>query len=173
MVPHPLHKPLRFFADGLRYVYLSDSCFFSVEDGGPTGLELLRLLDQCDLSASRCSTPCISPSPSLLIGPGLLPLTARLKLGPLQSSMHSNASSSSGPGDAQAERDAEVSVRVRFLKAWMGLQKNVVIRADWCVIVASSTGAIQILGKIILVLICHTLHSCKFYTADERMYKPE
>ena len=87
---------------------------FSVEDGGPSGLELLRLLDQCDLSASRCSTPCISPSPSLLIGPGVLPLTARLKLGPLQSSMHSNASSSSGPGDAQAEQDAEVIVCVRF-----------------------------------------------------------
>ena len=81
-----------------------------MEDGGPSGLELLRLLDQCDLSASRCSTPCISPSPSLLIGPGLLPLTARLKLGPLQSSMHSNASSSSGHGDAQAEHEAEVSV---------------------------------------------------------------
>ncbi|KAK7104630.1 BTB/POZ domain-containing protein KCTD3-like [Littorina saxatilis] len=78
-----------------------------VEDGGPTGLELLRLLDQCDLSTSRCSTPCISPSPSLLVGPGLLPLSSRLKLGALQSSMHSNASGSSGHGDAQAEQDAE------------------------------------------------------------------
>ena len=96
--------------DWSRLVCLS--LLFSVEDGGPSGLELLRLLDQCDLSASRCSTPCISPSPSLLIGPGVLPLTARLKLGPLQSSMHSNASSSSGPGDAQAEQDAEVIVCV-------------------------------------------------------------
>ncbi|XP_076441974.1 BTB/POZ domain-containing protein KCTD3-like [Babylonia areolata] len=81
-----------------------------VEDGGPSGLELLRLLDQCDLSSSRCSTPCISPSPSLMVGPGLLPLTARLKLGALQASMHSNASSSSCPGDAQAEGDAEVEL---------------------------------------------------------------
>ncbi|KAL8608688.1 hypothetical protein ACOMHN_002917 [Nucella lapillus] len=82
-----------------------------VEDGGPSGLELLRLLDQCDLSSSsRCSTPCISPSPSLLIGPGLLPLTARLKLGALQASMHSNGSSSSCPGEAQADQDAEVEL---------------------------------------------------------------
>ncbi|XP_017776819.1 PREDICTED: BTB/POZ domain-containing protein KCTD3 isoform X2 [Nicrophorus vespilloides] len=33
--------------------------------GGPTPEELLRLLDQCDLSNSLCSTPCMSPSPSL------------------------------------------------------------------------------------------------------------
>lgn len=29
--------------------------------GGPTVDELLRLLDQCDLSNSLCSTPCQSP----------------------------------------------------------------------------------------------------------------
>lgn len=34
-------------------------------NGGPTPEELLRLLDQCDLSNSLCSTPCMSPSPSL------------------------------------------------------------------------------------------------------------
>nr|CAD7423879.1 unnamed protein product [Timema monikensis] len=33
--------------------------------GGPTAEELLKLLDQCDLSNSHCSTPCISPCPSL------------------------------------------------------------------------------------------------------------
>ena len=32
--------------------------------GGPTASELLRLLDQCDLSNSHCSTPCISPCPA-------------------------------------------------------------------------------------------------------------
>lgn len=32
--------------------------------GGPTAEELLKLLDQCDLSNSHCSTPCISPCPS-------------------------------------------------------------------------------------------------------------
>lgn len=31
--------------------------------GGPTSTELLRLLDQCELSNSLCSTPCISPCP--------------------------------------------------------------------------------------------------------------
>lgn len=34
--------------------------------GGPSAEELLRLLDQCDLSTSHCSTPCISPCPTLL-----------------------------------------------------------------------------------------------------------
>nr|XP_023690064.1 BTB/POZ domain-containing protein KCTD3 [Paramormyrops kingsleyae] len=36
------------------------------EVGGPTEEELLKLLDQCDLSASRCATPNISPAPSVL-----------------------------------------------------------------------------------------------------------
>ncbi|GBN49449.1 BTB/POZ domain-containing protein KCTD3 [Araneus ventricosus] len=30
--------------------------------GGPSPLEMIRLLDQCDLTNSHCSTPCISPS---------------------------------------------------------------------------------------------------------------
>ncbi|XP_069030133.1 BTB/POZ domain-containing protein KCTD3 [Embiotoca jacksoni] len=34
--------------------------------GGPTEEELLQLLDQCDLSTSRCATPSISPAPSML-----------------------------------------------------------------------------------------------------------
>lgn len=34
-------------------------------NGGPSPEELLRLVDQCDLSNSLCSTPCMSPSPSL------------------------------------------------------------------------------------------------------------
>ncbi|XP_028830815.1 BTB/POZ domain-containing protein KCTD3-like isoform X3 [Denticeps clupeoides] len=36
------------------------------EVGGPTEEELLKLLDQCDLSTSRCATPNISPAPSVL-----------------------------------------------------------------------------------------------------------
>lgn len=39
-------------------------CFTDV--GGPTEEELLQLLDQCDLSTSRCATPNISPAPSVL-----------------------------------------------------------------------------------------------------------
>ncbi|XP_060534512.1 BTB/POZ domain-containing protein KCTD3 isoform X2 [Cylas formicarius] len=34
-------------------------------NGGPTPAELLRMLDQCDISNSLCSTPCMSPSPYL------------------------------------------------------------------------------------------------------------
>jgi hypothetical protein len=34
--------------------------------GGPSPQELVRQLDQCELTqGSRCSTPCLSPSPSL------------------------------------------------------------------------------------------------------------
>uniref|UniRef100_A0A673BWC2 BTB/POZ domain-containing protein KCTD3 n=1 Tax=Sphaeramia orbicularis TaxID=375764 RepID=A0A673BWC2_9TELE len=42
-------------------------CFLCLIDvGGPTEEELLQLLDQCDLSTSRCATPNISPAPSVL-----------------------------------------------------------------------------------------------------------
>uniref|UniRef100_A0A8C2WK79 Potassium channel tetramerization domain containing 3 n=1 Tax=Cyclopterus lumpus TaxID=8103 RepID=A0A8C2WK79_CYCLU len=34
--------------------------------GGPSEEELLQLLEQCDLSTSRCATPNISPAPSVL-----------------------------------------------------------------------------------------------------------
>ncbi|XP_076012143.1 BTB/POZ domain-containing protein KCTD3 [Genypterus blacodes] len=37
-----------------------------VDLGGPSEEELLQLLDQCDLSTSRCATPNISPAPSVL-----------------------------------------------------------------------------------------------------------
>ncbi|KMR04534.1 btb poz domain-containing protein kctd3 [Lasius niger] len=45
-----------------------DPSFNATQDtsGGPTPEELWKLLDQCDLSNSHCSTPCISPSPSLI-----------------------------------------------------------------------------------------------------------
>lgn len=37
----------------------------SSDAGGPTEEELLKLLDQCDLSTSRCATPNISPATSV------------------------------------------------------------------------------------------------------------
>jgi len=43
------------------------SSFVLLKDvGGPSEEELLQLLDQCDLSTSRCATPNISPAPSVL-----------------------------------------------------------------------------------------------------------
>ena len=36
------------------------------EIGGPTPVELVHILDACDLSNSRCTTPSVSPSPSFL-----------------------------------------------------------------------------------------------------------
>lgn len=41
---------------------------YSVQEmvhGGPTAKELLRLLDQCDLTNSLCSTPCMTPCSSV------------------------------------------------------------------------------------------------------------
>ncbi|XP_035891424.1 SH3KBP1-binding protein 1 isoform X1 [Anopheles stephensi] len=48
--------------------------------GGPTADELIRELDQCDLSNSHCSTPCMSPCPSAFSGSIIEPSTVgRLK----------------------------------------------------------------------------------------------
>lgn len=38
---------------------------FSDNMGGPTQNELLQVLDNCDLSNSRCTTPSVSPAASL------------------------------------------------------------------------------------------------------------
>uniref|UniRef100_H3DK15 BTB/POZ domain-containing protein KCTD3 n=1 Tax=Tetraodon nigroviridis TaxID=99883 RepID=H3DK15_TETNG len=48
--------------------------------GGPTEEELLQLLDQCDLSASRCATPNISPAPSVLHNTRLRESSSSLQL---------------------------------------------------------------------------------------------
>ncbi|XP_061881682.1 BTB/POZ domain-containing protein KCTD3 [Entelurus aequoreus] len=48
--------------------------------GGPTEEELLQLLDQCDLSTSRCATPNISPAPSVLHHPRLRESCSSLQL---------------------------------------------------------------------------------------------
>ncbi|TRY59644.1 hypothetical protein DNTS_027386 [Danionella cerebrum] len=45
---------------------VDDKARHEPEMGGPTEEELLKLLDQCDLSTSRCATPNISPAPSVL-----------------------------------------------------------------------------------------------------------
>ncbi|XP_062595275.1 BTB/POZ domain-containing protein KCTD3-like [Saccostrea cucullata] len=38
----------------------------TVKDGGPTAKELVKLLEQCDLSSSRSPTPCVSRTPSVI-----------------------------------------------------------------------------------------------------------
>ncbi|KAH8384118.1 hypothetical protein KR009_012200, partial [Drosophila setifemur] len=51
-------------------------------NGGPDTNELLRLLDQCEISNSSCSTPCMSPCLSVVgngSGPGLASSIARMK----------------------------------------------------------------------------------------------
>ncbi|KAM4042942.1 BTB/POZ domain-containing protein KCTD3 [Anomaloglossus baeobatrachus] len=48
--------------------------------GGPTEEELLKLLDQCDLSASRCATPNISPATSVVYQSRLRDSSSSLQL---------------------------------------------------------------------------------------------
>lgn len=62
--------------------------------GGPTTQELLYLLDQCDLTNSRCSTPCISPCPTLLNASSSI---SRVKASNLAFLSHQAASPTSGP----------------------------------------------------------------------------
>uniref|UniRef100_W5NGK1 BTB/POZ domain-containing protein KCTD3 n=2 Tax=Lepisosteus oculatus TaxID=7918 RepID=W5NGK1_LEPOC len=50
--------------------------------GGPTEEELLKLLDQCDLSASRCATPNISPATSVVQHSRLRESSSSLQLHP-------------------------------------------------------------------------------------------
>ena len=53
------------------YVRLCYLLSVTLDDaGGPTPTELVRLLDQCDLSNSRNTTPNVSPSPSSLLTAG-------------------------------------------------------------------------------------------------------
>ncbi|XP_034942555.1 BTB/POZ domain-containing protein KCTD3 isoform X2 [Chelonus insularis] len=58
---------------------------------GPTPEELWKLLDQCDLSNSHCSTPCISPCPSLVSS------STRLKASNVQF-LNQSQNSDSNPG---------------------------------------------------------------------------
>ncbi|KAK6488915.1 BTB/POZ domain-containing protein KCTD3 [Huso huso] len=53
-----------------------------VEVGGPTEEELLKLLDQCDLSTSRCATPNISPATSVVQHSRLRESNSSLQLHP-------------------------------------------------------------------------------------------
>ncbi|XP_064411659.1 BTB/POZ domain-containing protein KCTD3 isoform X2 [Latimeria chalumnae] len=50
--------------------------------GGPTEEELLKLLDQCDLSTSRCATPNISPATSVVQPSKLRESSSSLQLQP-------------------------------------------------------------------------------------------
>ena len=49
------------------YTYIILSLAADCDEGGPVAAELVRVLDHCDLSNSRLTTPSISPSSSSLI----------------------------------------------------------------------------------------------------------
>ncbi|TNN43740.1 BTB/POZ domain-containing protein KCTD3 [Liparis tanakae] len=61
------------------------------EVGGPSEEELLQLLDQCDLSTSRCATPSISPAPSVLHHTRLRESCSSLQLQPQEPVCESQA----------------------------------------------------------------------------------
>lgn len=73
--------------------------------GGPTADELIRLLDQCDLSNSHCSTPCLSPCPSAIsIGAATV---ARLKPFNVAFLNQSAAVSAAGPGPCNCSQNPD------------------------------------------------------------------
>ncbi|XP_058976478.1 BTB/POZ domain-containing protein KCTD3-like [Musca domestica] len=75
-------------------------------NGGPDTNELLRLLDQCEISNSLCSTPCMSPCLSALAGMAHNNTIARMKASNLallnQSLQQQQPASSSSTGNSSA-----------------------------------------------------------------------
>uniref|UniRef100_A0A8C7XK03 BTB/POZ domain-containing protein KCTD3 n=1 Tax=Oryzias sinensis TaxID=183150 RepID=A0A8C7XK03_9TELE len=66
------------------------SLLYVVDVGGPTEEELLQLLDQCDLSTSRCATPNISPAPSVMHHAQLRESCSRLEIHCKHRAVHSS-----------------------------------------------------------------------------------
>uniref|UniRef100_A0A8C4N530 BTB/POZ domain-containing protein KCTD3 n=1 Tax=Eptatretus burgeri TaxID=7764 RepID=A0A8C4N530_EPTBU len=95
------------------------------ETGSPTEVELLRLLDQCDLSASRCVTPNMSPASSLLQAARLRASTNSLQFQLTEGSREpfggvgNGSPSSSG---LRAYRDSPLSSRARRAESFHGIR---------------------------------------------------
>ncbi|KAM9817522.1 LOW QUALITY PROTEIN: BTB/POZ domain-containing protein KCTD3 [Neosynchiropus ocellatus] len=84
--------------------------------GGPTEEELLQLLDQCDLSTSRCATPNVSPAPSLLHHPRLRESCASLQLQAQETALESQATY----GAVRPYRESPVLARARRTESFNG-----------------------------------------------------
>lgn len=78
--------------------------------GGPTPAELVSLLDQFDLSNSRMSTPCISPSPSIITSHGFQVAGGRLRLSGVFSSSGSQHLEVGACALDKEDHDSEVDV---------------------------------------------------------------
>ncbi|XP_055966559.1 BTB/POZ domain-containing protein KCTD3 isoform X2 [Sorex fumeus] len=76
--------------------------------GGPTEEELLKLLDQCDLSASRCATPNISPATSVL-----QPSRLRESSSSLQLQHHETVHEAATYGSVRPYRESPLLARAR------------------------------------------------------------
>ncbi|RXM98696.1 BTB/POZ domain-containing protein KCTD3 [Acipenser ruthenus] len=79
-----------------------------VDVGGPTEEELLKLLDQCDLSSSRCATPNISPATSVVQHSRLRESNSSLQLHP-----HDTIPESATYGAVRPYRESPLLARAR------------------------------------------------------------
>ncbi|XP_075719449.1 BTB/POZ domain-containing protein KCTD3 [Rhinoderma darwinii] len=75
--------------------------------GGPTEEELLKLLDQCDLSASRCATPNISPATSVVYQSRLRDSSSSLQL------QHETIHEAATYGSVRPYRESPLLARAR------------------------------------------------------------
>ncbi|GAB1599862.1 BTB/POZ domain-containing protein KCTD3-like [Argonauta hians] len=83
-----------------------DQCATS---GGPTPAELVYILDQFDLSNSRSSTPCISPSSSVIASHGFQSVTCRQRAEIFSCDQQPEAALSSVDAEDDDDFEAEIS----------------------------------------------------------------
>nr|XP_033793657.1 BTB/POZ domain-containing protein KCTD3 isoform X4 [Geotrypetes seraphini] len=100
--------------------------------GGPTEEELLKLLDQCDLSTSRCATPNISPATSVIQQSRLRDSNSSLQL-----QQHETIHETTTYGSVRPYRESPLLARARRTESFhtyrdfqsFSLGKNVMNRA--------------------------------------------
>ncbi|OCT77586.1 hypothetical protein XELAEV_18028678mg [Xenopus laevis] len=82
--------------------------------GGPTEEELLKLLDQCDLSTSRCATPNISPATSVVHHSRLRDSNSSLQL------QHETIHETATYGSVRPYRESPLLARARRTESFHG-----------------------------------------------------
>ncbi|KAG8443756.1 hypothetical protein GDO86_009075 [Hymenochirus boettgeri] len=82
--------------------------------GGPTEEELLKLLDQCDLSTSRCATPNISPATSVVHQSRLRDSNSSLQL------QHETIHETATYGSVRPYRESPLLARARRTESFHG-----------------------------------------------------
>ncbi|XP_023386804.1 BTB/POZ domain-containing protein KCTD3 [Pteropus vampyrus] len=85
------------------------------DGGGPTEEELLKLLDQCDLSTSRCATPNISPATSVVQHSRLRESNSSLQL-----QHHETVHEAATYGSLRPYRESPLLARARRTESFHG-----------------------------------------------------